>query len=147
VVRYLVSHQTAALGGAALGGRCRRTHTHLEGRANQQRWAPDVNQVHPIRHPRAHLDLLLPVRMGDRSDRSATSSVHVERRRNYKCRVAWRIACSPKEYGGLGIRDLRIMGSVARTPHTAPVLCEYVLLWEILEGVHLQPFEPDRFVW
>jgi hypothetical protein len=31
-----------------------------------------------------------------------------------KCRVAWRIACSPKEYGGLGIPDLRIMGFALR---------------------------------
>lgn len=31
--------------------------------------------------------------------------------------------------------------------HSALVLCEYVLLWEILEDVQLQPFEPDRFVW
>ena len=30
---------------------------------------------------------------------------------------------------------------------TAPVLCDYVLLWEKLERVHLQPMVSDRFVW
>jgi len=31
--------------------------------------------------------------------------------------------------------------------HTAPVLYEYVDLWEKLEGVHLQPLVSDRFIW
>jgi hypothetical protein len=30
---------------------------------------------------------------------------------------------------------------------TAPVLCDYVQLWEKLERVQLQPAMPDRFVW
>lgn len=30
---------------------------------------------------------------------------------------------------------------------TAAVLCDYVLLWEKLENVQLQPNEPDRFIW
>ena len=30
---------------------------------------------------------------------------------------------------------------------TEPVLCDYVLLWEKLERVHLQPMVSDRFVW
>jgi hypothetical protein len=30
---------------------------------------------------------------------------------------------------------------------TMPVLCDYVLLWEKLERVQLQPAVPDRFVW
>jgi hypothetical protein len=30
---------------------------------------------------------------------------------------------------------------------TAPVLCDYVELWEKLEAVQLRPFESDRFVW
>lgn len=30
---------------------------------------------------------------------------------------------------------------------TAPVLCEYVELWEKLELVQLRPLEEDRFVW
>jgi hypothetical protein len=31
--------------------------------------------------------------------------------------------------------------------HTAPVLYEYVDLWEKLEDVQLRPLESDRFVW
>lgn len=31
-----------------------------------------------------------------------------------KCKVAWQIACAPKEYGGLGMPDLRIMGFTLR---------------------------------
>ena len=31
--------------------------------------------------------------------------------------------------------------------HTAPVLCEYVDLWEKLENIQLRPMESDRFAW
>jgi hypothetical protein len=31
-----------------------------------------------------------------------------------KCKVAWRIACAPKDFGGLGLLDLRIMGYALR---------------------------------
>jgi hypothetical protein len=155
-----------------------------------------------------------------------------------KCKVAWHIACAPKDFGGLGLPDLRIMGYALRlrwewlwrtdtestwallpTPKermitamsqasicvqvgdgssamfwtdswlpqgaiaifapnlfkavrrralsrsvkdaiyqcrwvrdlsgalTAPVLCEYVILWEALEGINLQPTVADRFIW
>lgn len=30
---------------------------------------------------------------------------------------------------------------------TAVVLCDYVMLWGMLEEVHLSPSVPDRFVW
>jgi hypothetical protein len=31
-----------------------------------------------------------------------------------KCKLAWPVACSPKEYGGLGLPDLRILGFALR---------------------------------
>lgn len=30
---------------------------------------------------------------------------------------------------------------------TTSVLCEYVVLWEALEGINLQPRVADRFIW
>lgn len=155
-----------------------------------------------------------------------------------KCKIAWPIVCSPKDYGGLGITDLKVLGYALRlrrewlgrtetslawallpsmaervvdmmfrasaTVHlgngesarfwtnswlpegpicsfapslfsaidhcrrhrtvkeamlqqtwvrdivgapTAAVLCDYVVLWEKLEDVHLQVAVSDRFIW
>lgn len=32
-----------------------------------------------------------------------------------RCKVAWPIVCTPKEYGGLGIPDLKILGYALRS--------------------------------
>lgn len=44
------------------------------------------------------------------------------------------------------LTDMAWVDEVTGAP-TAPVLCDFVDLWELLEGIELQPGVPDRFVW
>jgi hypothetical protein len=89
---------------------------HLEGRASDERWKDYSHSDHSICHPYPRFYLLQPVVVGHQTNRQEAKGVSVDRHSvsGGRCRVAWPIVCSPKEHGGLGLPDLRVLSFALR---------------------------------